>query len=222
MSKQVLYVLCFWIGYYKNWKTLNIILKNLTACCFTAWTKPLYFLNLYVIKKLTHRTKCILRNTCKSPIANYDTAIFLFIRTQTFPAWSWPPVSLENILGLTSKLPFVYVWRYCSVLATSLLRKNVLCLQVLVIEPTKVYQPAYVSINSEADESSLSLWHVSPPEMVKVSASLLNVLINFTERNFLHVDFGALYNNFKFATFLWSPSLSISSADAKVDILQRK
>ncbi|RLW07684.1 hypothetical protein DV515_00003640 [Chloebia gouldiae] len=36
------------------------------------------------------------------------------------------------------------------------------------IEPTKVYQPAYVSINSEADESSLSLWHVSPPEMKQI------------------------------------------------------
>uniref|UniRef100_A0A8C9NNF1 mitogen-activated protein kinase kinase kinase n=1 Tax=Serinus canaria TaxID=9135 RepID=A0A8C9NNF1_SERCA len=42
---------------------------------------------------------------------------------------------------------------------------NGLRFPVLVIEPTKVYQPAYVSINSEADESSLSLWHVSPPEM---------------------------------------------------------
>uniref|UniRef100_A0A8C5TCA5 mitogen-activated protein kinase kinase kinase n=1 Tax=Malurus cyaneus samueli TaxID=2593467 RepID=A0A8C5TCA5_9PASS len=45
---------------------------------------------------------------------------------------------------------------------------NGLRFPVLVIEPTKVYQPAYVSINSEADESSLSLWHVSPAEMKQI------------------------------------------------------
>uniref|UniRef100_A0A8C3LN75 mitogen-activated protein kinase kinase kinase n=1 Tax=Chrysolophus pictus TaxID=9089 RepID=A0A8C3LN75_CHRPC len=39
---------------------------------------------------------------------------------------------------------------------------------VLVIEPTKIYQPAYVSINSEEDERSLSLWHVSPTEMKQI------------------------------------------------------
>nr|DBA34131.1 TPA: hypothetical protein GDO54_001726 [Pyxicephalus adspersus] len=37
--------------------------------------------------------------------------------------------------------------------------------QVLVLEPTKVYQPSYVSINKEADERTVSLWHVSPVEM---------------------------------------------------------
>uniref|UniRef100_G3TR03 mitogen-activated protein kinase kinase kinase n=1 Tax=Loxodonta africana TaxID=9785 RepID=G3TR03_LOXAF len=36
---------------------------------------------------------------------------------------------------------------------------------VLVIEPTKVYQPSYISINSEAEERTVSLWHVSPVEM---------------------------------------------------------
>ncbi|XP_078514012.1 mitogen-activated protein kinase kinase kinase 15 isoform X2 [Lissotriton helveticus] len=36
---------------------------------------------------------------------------------------------------------------------------------VLVLEPTKVYQPAYVSINKEADEGTVSLWHVSPVEV---------------------------------------------------------
>ncbi|XP_044297334.1 mitogen-activated protein kinase kinase kinase 15 isoform X2 [Varanus komodoensis] len=39
---------------------------------------------------------------------------------------------------------------------------------VLVIEPTKVYQPAYVSINNEADERTVSLWHVSPTEMKQI------------------------------------------------------
>lgn len=44
-----------------------------------------------------------------------------------------------------------------------------------MIEPTKVYQPAYVSINNEEDERSLSLWHVSPTEMVRPSADASHV-----------------------------------------------
>ncbi|XP_054570871.1 mitogen-activated protein kinase kinase kinase 15 [Eptesicus fuscus] len=37
---------------------------------------------------------------------------------------------------------------------------------VLVIEPTiKIYQPSYVSINNDAEEKTVSLWLVSPPEM---------------------------------------------------------
>ncbi|XP_004710055.1 mitogen-activated protein kinase kinase kinase 15 [Echinops telfairi] len=39
---------------------------------------------------------------------------------------------------------------------------------VLVIEPTKVYQPSYVSINNEAEERTVSLWHVSPTEMKQI------------------------------------------------------
>uniref|UniRef100_H0VIF4 mitogen-activated protein kinase kinase kinase n=1 Tax=Cavia porcellus TaxID=10141 RepID=H0VIF4_CAVPO len=38
---------------------------------------------------------------------------------------------------------------------------------VLVIEPTGVYQPSYVSINSEAEERTVYLCYVSPTEMVK-------------------------------------------------------
>ncbi|XP_054830972.1 mitogen-activated protein kinase kinase kinase 15 [Eublepharis macularius] len=45
---------------------------------------------------------------------------------------------------------------------------NGLRFPVLVIEPTKVYQPAYVSINNEADEKTVSLWHVSPTEMKQI------------------------------------------------------
>ncbi|XP_060231073.1 mitogen-activated protein kinase kinase kinase 15 [Meriones unguiculatus] len=39
---------------------------------------------------------------------------------------------------------------------------------VLVIEPSKVYQPSYVSINNEAEERTVSLWHVSPTEMKQI------------------------------------------------------
>ncbi|XP_006893888.1 PREDICTED: mitogen-activated protein kinase kinase kinase 15 [Elephantulus edwardii] len=39
---------------------------------------------------------------------------------------------------------------------------------VLVIEPTKVYQPSYISINNEAEERTVCLWHVSPTEMKQI------------------------------------------------------
>uniref|UniRef100_A0A452SFV4 Mitogen-activated protein kinase kinase kinase 15 n=1 Tax=Ursus americanus TaxID=9643 RepID=A0A452SFV4_URSAM len=45
---------------------------------------------------------------------------------------------------------------------------NGLRFPVLVIEPTKVYQPSYVSINNEAEEKTVSLWHVSPTEMKQI------------------------------------------------------
>ncbi|CAL8399135.1 unnamed protein product, partial [Arctogadus glacialis] len=35
---------------------------------------------------------------------------------------------------------------------------------VLILEPTKLYQPSYVSINNEAEEKNVSIWHVSPAE----------------------------------------------------------
>ncbi|XP_040206437.1 mitogen-activated protein kinase kinase kinase 5 [Rana temporaria] len=35
---------------------------------------------------------------------------------------------------------------------------------VLILEPTKIYQPSYLSINSEADEKTVSIWHVIPDD----------------------------------------------------------
>uniref|UniRef100_A0A8B9F0Z4 mitogen-activated protein kinase kinase kinase n=1 Tax=Amazona collaria TaxID=241587 RepID=A0A8B9F0Z4_9PSIT len=35
---------------------------------------------------------------------------------------------------------------------------------VLILEPTKIYQPSYLSINSEAEEKTVSIWHVLPDD----------------------------------------------------------
>ena len=38
--------------------------------------------------------------------------------------------------------------------------------QVLILEPTKVYQPAYLSINNDVEENTVSIWHVAPDDKV--------------------------------------------------------
>ncbi|XP_041066870.1 mitogen-activated protein kinase kinase kinase 15 [Carcharodon carcharias] len=42
---------------------------------------------------------------------------------------------------------------------------NGLRFPVLILQPTNVYQPSYISVNSEADEKTFSIWHVSPEEV---------------------------------------------------------
>ncbi|XP_051954736.1 mitogen-activated protein kinase kinase kinase 5-like [Xyrauchen texanus] len=38
---------------------------------------------------------------------------------------------------------------------------------VLILEPTKVYQPSYLSINNDVEENTLSIWHVTPDDKNK-------------------------------------------------------
>ncbi|XP_069746024.1 mitogen-activated protein kinase kinase kinase 15-like isoform X2 [Narcine bancroftii] len=42
---------------------------------------------------------------------------------------------------------------------------NGLRFPVLILEPTNVYQPSYISVNSEAEEKLVSIWHVSSEEV---------------------------------------------------------
>lgn len=47
-----------------------------------------------------------------------------------------------------------------------LILKNYFFYKVLILEPTKIYQPSYLSINSEAEEKTVSIWHVLPDDKV--------------------------------------------------------
>ncbi|XP_030637155.1 mitogen-activated protein kinase kinase kinase 5 [Chanos chanos] len=38
---------------------------------------------------------------------------------------------------------------------------------VLILEPTKVYQPSYLTINKDAEENTVSIWHVAPDDKNK-------------------------------------------------------
>ncbi|CAJ1078370.1 mitogen-activated protein kinase kinase kinase 5 isoform X1 [Xyrichtys novacula] len=38
---------------------------------------------------------------------------------------------------------------------------------VLILEPTKVYQPSYLSINKDVDDNTVSIWHVAPDDKQK-------------------------------------------------------
>ncbi|KAM9798260.1 mitogen-activated protein kinase kinase kinase 5 [Neosynchiropus ocellatus] len=38
---------------------------------------------------------------------------------------------------------------------------------VLILEPTKIYQPSYLSINKDVDDNTVSIWHVAPDDKQK-------------------------------------------------------
>uniref|UniRef100_A0A3Q3XCS9 mitogen-activated protein kinase kinase kinase n=1 Tax=Mola mola TaxID=94237 RepID=A0A3Q3XCS9_MOLML len=67
---------------------------------------------------------------------------------------------------------------------------------VLILEPTKIYQPSYLSINKDMDDNTVSIWHVAPDDKHKgihewnfSTASVRGVSISkFDERSaFLYV-----------------------------------
>uniref|UniRef100_A0A3Q3JJI1 mitogen-activated protein kinase kinase kinase n=1 Tax=Monopterus albus TaxID=43700 RepID=A0A3Q3JJI1_MONAL len=60
---------------------------------------------------------------------------------------------------------------------------NRLRFPVLILEPTKLYQPSYVSINSEAEEKNVSIWHKGIHEWNFTAMSIKGISISkFDER----------------------------------------
>lgn len=37
---------------------------------------------------------------------------------------------------------------------------------MLILEPTKIYQPSYLSINKDVEDNTVSIWHVAPDDKV--------------------------------------------------------
>uniref|UniRef100_A0A672R8K8 mitogen-activated protein kinase kinase kinase n=1 Tax=Sinocyclocheilus grahami TaxID=75366 RepID=A0A672R8K8_SINGR len=59
---------------------------------------------------------------------------------------------------------------------------------VLILEPTKVYQPSYLSINNDVEENTLSIWHVTPDDKVIKNLPFIHSISKFNERScFLYV-----------------------------------
>lgn len=47
--------------------------------------------------------------------------------------------------------------------------------KVLILEPTKIYQPSYLSINNEVEEKTISIWHVLPDDEVNCAIIKMNI-----------------------------------------------
>uniref|UniRef100_A0A8C5QS32 mitogen-activated protein kinase kinase kinase n=1 Tax=Leptobrachium leishanense TaxID=445787 RepID=A0A8C5QS32_9ANUR len=63
----------------------------------------------------------------------------------------------------TSKQELVDFWMDFLVEITNK-EVSVVRFPVLILEPTKIYQPSYLLINSEAEEKNISIWHVLPDD----------------------------------------------------------
>ena len=50
-------------------------------------------------------------------------------------------------------------------------------LKVLILEPTKIYQPSYLSINNEVEEKTISIWHVLPDDKVNCAVIKTRALV---------------------------------------------
>lgn len=67
---------------------------------------------------------------------------------------------------MTKEIVFTDFNTFWSSTAFALTIKNFFFYKVLILEPTKIYQPSYLSINSEAEEKTVSIWHVLPDDKV--------------------------------------------------------
>lgn len=69
--------------------------------------------------------------------------------------------------------------------------------QVLILEPTKVYQPSYLSISKDVDDNTVSIWHVAPDDKVGVkhvyhSATLTLVFSNYFWQIYMKANIKAI------------------------------
>ncbi|KAK1170829.1 mitogen-activated protein kinase kinase kinase 5-like [Acipenser oxyrinchus oxyrinchus] len=100
----------------------------------------------------------------------------------------------QNIEQPNPKLELMDFWMDFLVEATKK-ELSLVRFPVLILEPTKVYQPSYLSINNEAEEKTVSIWHVVPDDKKGIhewnftAASIRGVSVSqFDERcSFLYV-----------------------------------
>lgn len=91
----------------------------------------------------------------------------------------WMDIIVEATQGTTNRLRFPVQTHKDTNTQTRMTRYSTFgtltyhfTLQVLILEPTKIYQPSYVSINNEAEEKNVSIWHVSPAETVRMKHNI--------------------------------------------------
>lgn len=82
-----------------------------------------------------------------------------------------------NRLRSSSNNPLCWWWGVTAALSGFNLKSLILVslpylFKVLILEPTKIYQPSYLSINNEVEEKTISIWHVLPDD--KVNCAIIN------------------------------------------------